>query len=422
MKTLMALDKSNAITELQEIIAIPSITGSEKILATDLANRLKKLGADDVIFQEGSDFRANVIATFEGKSAAELLLFAHIDTVNTGDWEKYWSKKSDNDPRTNPFGGADVDGAIWGRGAGDVKGGIATVLQALAYLKQNSLKLEKSVVVVFVADEESGEVGMGLSNGVKAALPVVQKKALNPALAIYLEPTELNIYIAQMGFQIVDIEITGKTSYFGKPELGIDALKIGHQILAKLWEHDGSIKLQKKHDLIGDSRLLVTAINAGGLIAVPETCTMSLIRKVLPGESMEKSGQDLLSVIQSVDVIDGAEIRVVFSASRDHKFGGTPFECDISSELEKLQTIVNANHSGTSLFEGAPYWSEAPLIAQALAIDCVYWAAGDITNCHTSGEHINKNEYFAAIKSLAEYLGTPWTQEKIFTGGQGGQR
>ena len=242
----------------------------------------------------------------------------------------------------------------------------------------------------------------------KSALPVVQKKALNPALAVYLEPTELNIYIAQMGFQIVDIEITGKTSYFGKPELGIDALKIGHQILAKLWEHDNTIKLEMKHDLIGNSSLLVTAVNAGGLIAVPGVCTISLIRKVLPGESMEKSGQDLLAVIQSVQVVDGAAVKVTFSASRDHKFGGTPFECDVSKELEKLQAIVNSHHSRISMFEGAPYWSEAPLIAHALGIDCVYWAAGDISNCHTPEEHINKNDYFAAIKSLAEYLGTPW--------------
>ncbi len=408
MKTSIVLDEKNAIKELQEIITIPSITGSEKILAAELAKRLEKLGADEVILQEGEDFRANVIATFKGKSSAELLLFAHIDTVNIGDWAQFWSKKSENDPRTNPFGGVEVDEAIWGRGAGDVKGGIATVLQALAHIKQNSLQLEKSVVVVFVADEESGEPGMGLSNGVKSALPVVQKKALNPVLAIYLEPTELNIYIAQMGFQIVDIEITGKTSYFGKPELGIDALKIGHQILAKLWEHDKTLKLEMKHDLIGNSSLLVTAVNAGGLIAVPGTCAISLIRKVLPGESMEKSGQDLLSAIQSVEVVHGADVRVTFSASRDHKFGGTPFECDISNELEKLQGIVNSYHSGISLFEGAPYWSEAPLIAHALDIECVYWAAGDISNCHTPEEHINKDDYFAAIKSLAEYLGTPW--------------
>lgn len=408
MKTSIVLDEKNAIKELQEIITIPSITGSEKILAAELAKRLEKLGADEVILQEGEDFRANVIATFKGKSSAELLLFAHIDTVNIGDWAQFWSKKSENDPRTNPFGGVEVDEAIWGRGAGDVKGGIATVLQALAHIKQNSLQLEKSVVVVFVADEESGEPGMGLSNGVKSALPVVQKKALNPVLAIYLEPTELNIYIAQMGFQIVDIEITGKTSYFGKPELGIDALKIGHQILAKLWEHDETLKLEMKHDLIGNSSLLVTAVNAGGLIAVPGTCAISLIRKVLPGESMEKSGQDLLSAIQSVEVVHGADVRVTFSASRDHKFGGTPFECDISNELEKLQGIVNSYHSGISLFEGAPYWSEAPLIAHALEIECVYWAAGDISNCHTPEEHIKKNDYFAAIRSLAEYLGTPW--------------
>ena len=408
MKTAIVLDEKNAIQELQEIIAIPSITGTEKKLAADLAKRLELLGADDVVLQEGADFRANVIATFKGKSSSELLLFAHIDTVNTGDWEEFWGKSKASDLRINPFGGAEVDGAIWGRGAGDVKGGIATVLQALAVIKKNKLLLEKSVTVVFVSDEESGEVGMGLSNGMKAALPIVKKKSQNPALAIYLEPTELNIYTAQMGFQIVDIKITGKTSYFGKPELGIDALKIGHQVLEKLWQHDLEMKKQDEHGLIGHSSLLVTAMTAGGLIAVPGTCEISLIRKVLPGESMEKSGQDLRSVIQNMDLIEGASIEIEFSASRDHEFGGTPFECDITGELKKLQEIVNSHHSGTSVFEGAPYWSEAPLIARALEIDCVYWAAGDISNCHTPEEHIDRTDYFAAIKSLAEYLSAPW--------------
>lgn len=408
MKTSIVLDEKSAVNELQEIIAIPSITGNEQILAADLAKRLEQLGAEDVVLQEGVDFRANVIATFKGKSSAELLLFAHIDTVNTGDWEEYWGKSKGSDLRINPFGGAEVDGAIWGRGAADVKGGIATVLQALALINKNGMTLEKSVTVVFVSDEESGEVGMGLSNGIKAVLPIVQKNSQNPTLAIYLEPTELNIYTAQMGFQIVDIKITGKTSYFGKPELGIDALKIGHQVLEKLWQHDFEIKKEVEHGLIGHSSLLVTAMSAGGLIAVPGTCEISLIRKVLPGESMEKSGQDLRSVIQNMDLIEGANIEIEFSASRDHEFGGTPFECDITGELKKLQEIVNSNHSGTSVFEGAPYWSEAPLIARALEIDCVYWAAGDISNCHTSEERINKIDYFAAIKSLTEYLGTPW--------------
>lgn len=404
----IVLDEMSAIIELQEIIAISSITGSENVLAIELAKRLEIIGADEVVLQQGVDFRANVIATFKGRSSGELLLFAHIDTVNIDGWEEFWSKNHIDDSRSNPFGGTEVDGAIWGRGASDVKGGIATVLQALAIIKKNDLPLEKSVTVVFVSDEESGEIGMGLSNGIKSALPLIKEKSQHPVLAIYLEPTELNIYTAQMGFQIVDIEITGKSSYFGKPELGIDALQIGHRILTKLWEHDNKIKLEKKHELIGSSSLLVTSVNAGGLIAVPGTCEISLIRKVLPGESMEKSGLDLLEVIKSVDVVEGAEIKITFSAARDHQFGGTPFECDISSELEKMRDIVNSHHSGVSLFQGAPYWSEAPLIAQALQIDCVYWAAGDISNCHTPEEHINKDDYFAAIKSLASYLGTPW--------------
>lgn len=100
------------------------------------------------------------------------------------------------------------------------------------------------------------------------------------------------------------------------------------------------MKKEIEHGLIGHSSLLVTAMSAGGLIAVPGTCEISLIRKVLPGESMEKSGQDLRSVIQNMEIIEGASIEIEFSASRDHEFGGTPFECDITGELKNCKKLL----------------------------------------------------------------------------------
>ena len=68
MKTSVVLDEKSAVNELQEIIAIPSITGSEKILAADLAKRLEQLGAEDVVLQEGvEDKRQNTLLLFQSR-------------------------------------------------------------------------------------------------------------------------------------------------------------------------------------------------------------------------------------------------------------------------------------------------------------------------------------------------------------------
>ena len=149
-----------------------------------------------------------------------------------------------------------------------------------------------------------------------------------PDFAIYVEPTTLDVYSAQMGFFIADIEVTGRTAYFGVPELGADALKAAHAILAALWAHSADLETRGSHPLIGRSFLLVTGIEGGGLIAVPERCRLSLIRKLRPGEDLTAAAAELEAVVRGA--VADPDIRVAFSypAGRDHEIGGTATEID----------------------------------------------------------------------------------------------
>lgn len=407
MITLEELNLENAIENLRNIIAIPSVTGNEQELAVYLYNELKKMNPDAVELQQGDDFRANVLAYFKSKESEDvLLLIAHLDTVSTAGWNEFWLEKDVT--RQDPYSGASVDGYIWGRGASDTKGGIATVISSIDLIQKTAKGMKKSVVVAFVSDEESGEIGMGLSLGIKAALDNLAERNLKFRLAIYLEPTKLDIYVAQMGFQIADIRVMGKTAYFGTPELGIDALKISHSILSKLWALDSSIKNHGKHDLIGASNLLVTSMSTGGLIAVPGVSSLSLIRKLIPGESLDYSAKSLLDAINSIELPKGASVQVEFTASRNHPTGGTAIENPINDDLISFQNTVKQYSSDKGNFGGAPYWSEAPIVFSKLGIPCVYWAAGDISLCHTSEERIEINQYQQAIVSLARFMETPW--------------
>ena len=128
-------------------------------------------------------------------------------------------------------------------------------------LDRAGVKLAGDVVLAFVGDEESGEPGTGVSAGMKA-LDAAHRDAascrgpISPSMSSRRRSTSI---AAQMGFFIADIEVTGRTAYFGVPEHGVDALKATH---AHSWRRCGTIRpisrRRGNHPLVGRSFLLVT--------------------------------------------------------------------------------------------------------------------------------------------------------------------
>ena len=287
-------------------------------------------------------------------------------------WRERWA----GDPREDPFGAAIVDGAVWGRGSADLKAGIAMAVEALRAVLAGRARLAGDVVLAFVGDEESGEPGTGVSAGMKALMRDLDRGALpRPDLAIYVEPTTLDIYPAQMGFFIAEIEVTGRTAYFGVPEQGVDALQATHGILAGLWSHSADLGARGTHPLVGRSFLLVTAIEGGGLIAVPGRCKLSLIRKLRPGEDLDAARDELEAVVRGA--VQNPEIRISFAypAGRDHAVGGTPSEIDPANQAVRLlQETVQRIRPDRGRIKGAPFWSEASFLHGARRSDGLFCA------------------------------------------------
>jgi acetylornithine deacetylase len=271
-----AVDKDRAIRTLQDCVRRDSVTGHEANFADLLVELLPDIGVRDVTRRDFEKGRPNVFGVRRGAGGGpRLLLIGHTDVVQARGWRDRWAGTE----REDPFGAAMIDGEIWGRGAADLKAGIATAIEALRTLQRLGKKLAGDVVLAFIGDEESGEPGTGVSAGMKALMRELDAGALpRPDLAIYVEPTRLDVYAAQIGFFIADVEVTGRTAYFGVPELGADALKATHRVLAALWAHSDELGGRGEHPLVGRSFLLVTGIEGGGLIAVPERCRFSLIR------------------------------------------------------------------------------------------------------------------------------------------------
>jgi acetylornithine deacetylase len=400
-----SLNEDAAIDLLRRFIGTPSVTGSEAAFAQLLANELTSLGADQVSLEEFAPGRPNVRGLLPGQQTSNrpcLLIIGHTDTVHVRGWSEHWAGTE----RENPFSAAIVDGAIWGRGAGDLKTGIATTMAAARLLAAVGIRPPADILFGFVGDEESGEPGTGVSAGIKSLIEEIEAgKVPKPNFAVYVEPTRLNIYAAQMGFVICEISVIGRSAYFGVPELGLDALKAAHAVLSAVWGHSVTLESRLPHSLVGRPFVLATGLESGGYIAVPGKSRIDLILKLLPGESLDDAVQDFEAAVRKASVGDGIAVSFAYPAGRDHRFGGTPAE--VSPDLDAVRLLgqaVRAVRADRGLIEGAPYWSEAPFLIHRLGVPTIYWAPGDISNCHTLEERVLVKDYLDGIVAFAAFI------------------
>jgi len=402
-RLFQALDREDAIELLRKAIHRESITGNEANFVALLEDEMRARGMSAICRSEFAPGRPNISGEKKGAGTGKrLLLIGHTDTVRVDGWCEHWAGSE----REDPFSAAIIDGSVWGRGAGDLKAGICSAIAAASLLERAGITLQGDVAFAFVGDEESGEEGSGVSAGVKAYVEQIQSGEIAiPDFAIYVEPTQLAVFAAQIGFFIADITITGKSAYFGVPELGKDALKAGHAVMSALWQHSDEISARAEHELIGKGFLLTTRVSAGGLIAVPETCKLSLIRKLLPGESLDNAAREMEAVIYGAVNDPDIRVDIQYPAGRDHPLGGSAAEIDISlPEVKLLSRCLDNAMPERGQIKGAPYWSESPFLIHQLGIPTVYCAPGDISNCHTVHEHVEIEEYLAGIVAFAAFM------------------
>ena len=398
-----ALDRVDAIALLRAAIGRESITGNEANFVSLLKAEMQSRGVESVQMADFLPGRPNIWGERKGAGGGKRLQFiGHTDTVHVDGWREHWAGTE----REDPFGAPVIGGQIWGRGSGDLKAGIGTSLAALSLLDRAGIKLKGDLAFAYVGDEESGQSGTGISAGVKDYVARIEAGEIaRPDFVVYTEPTQLAVYSAQIGFFIADITITGKSAYFGVPELGKDALKASHAVMSELWKHSDAVSARAEHPLIGRGFLLITGLTGGGFIAVPEECTLSLIRKLLPGESLDDAAAEMEAVIRAVITDPEIKVEISYPAGRDHRVGGSAAEIDPDQPaVSMLCASVAEAMAGRGEIQGAPFWSETPFFVNRLGIPAVYCAPGNIRNCHTFEEHVEIEEYLAGIVAFASFM------------------
>jgi len=280
---LDAIDRSELTDLLRELVRRPSPNppGAEASVARFLADTCRRLGLRTEV-EEVAPGRPNVYASLGPARARGLLFLVHTDTVPAGEG---WTHPA--------FGGTVADGRVIGRGAADMKAGIAAAVIAMAALKRSAIELARSVALAAVVDEE--ESGLG----VRALLA---RPGFGALAAIVPEPTELQTIIGCRGNCYVEVDITGRPAHAGSPQEGRNAIYGAARVVDAIRQLNGGLA-SRCHPLLGTGSWSVGRIDGGTATAmVPDRCRISIDRRLLPGESGEDARAQIDDAVASLNL------------------------------------------------------------------------------------------------------------------------
>lgn len=274
--------------------------GTEAATVEVLAGACRTLGLP-VGIREVAPGRPNLSTTLASSAAGPGLMFlGHSDVVPAG---PNWTG--------DPFRARhDVDAAgravIIGRGATDMKGGLAAVIAAMAALgtaSRHGAELTGPVQLVVTVDEE--EHGAGVRDFVTEA------NEHRFAGCVVAEPTDLEIVRGCRGASYIEIEIRGRAAHSGRPADGRSAITAGAAIVGLIGD-DQSRLAQTVDDLLGHGTWNVGTIAGGqGISVVAPTCSLGVDRRLMPDESAEAIAARLRTEISDAGIdTDGIDVDV----------------------------------------------------------------------------------------------------------------
>ena len=375
---MIPIDASELLRLAQSLIRIPSVNppGDEAAVATYLAEYLRQAGLT-VEVTEVQRGRPNLLATLEFGEGPTVLLNGHTDVVVPGEG---WL--------ADPFAGNVNDGKLFGRGAADMKGPLAAMIEAMLALKRSGLVHRGRLILTAVMGEEYG--GLGTKDLVR--------RGIRADHAIVGEPSELRPVIAHKGTIRFEIVVEGKAAHGSVPEAGLNAIYKMMDVVAELRSLHTRLSANR-HPLVGSPTLNVGTIAGGlGTCIVPDRCAITIDRRVVPGEPVENVGRELEAILGRLRARD-PELRATLTLQNIAP------AMEISADQPVVHAIRRATAAVTGKDPGAHGWTataDSNLLVNELGIPTVIFGPGSIFGvAHQPNEYVAVAELDAAASIYA---------------------
>ncbi|MEM3921719.1 MAG: M20 family metallopeptidase [Nitrososphaerota archaeon] len=374
----LRVDEGYIVSMASKLISINSENppGREAEIASFLAERLSELGLKARV--DAFNGRANCIGASKDFGGADLLLLTHLDTVPAGE-RRAWS--------TPPFGGVIRDGRLYGRGAADAKGCIASMLGALKALADGGVELGgEGLVFAAVADEEAESQGVRrlLGSGFRSRYAVVG------------EPTSFRVCVAHKGRLVAAVKIAGRCAHSSRPELGVNALYAAAELALGIEELSEKIS-GRRHPLLGSPIASATILRAGEKDnMVPGWAEVILDYRALPDEDLSTIIDEFRRIAEEIDRRRKTRHEILVLR------WVPPSETDPSSRIieaaaEAVRTVLGREPE----IAGFQATCDMSYLVNEARIPSVILGPGSLEQAHSVDEWVSVSELIAAAKIYA---------------------
>jgi len=359
----------DVIRLLRDLVAIDSVNptlvpdaGGEAFIADRVADELRRAGLD-VSVQEAAPGRPNVIGVLEGrKEGKTLMLCGHLDTVGVLGMAA-------------PFDPVQRDGRLYGRGAQDMKGGLAAMIDAAAGIARDGSLAAGRLIVAAVADEEA------LSIGAEALVQQWRADA-----AVVGEPTGLEIAIGHKGFVWLEVVTEGVAAHGSRPAEGRDAIAHVGRVLGELEGLERRLRSRPGHPLMGQGSLHASFVSGGREWSTyPDRCSLRYERRTLPGEDGPGALAEVEAILDHLRAADSG-----FRATARLDFERPPYETPPGHPLPALVEECLGRPARRSAMS---YWTDAGILGPG-GIPCVVFGPGG-AGLHSTEEYVLIEEVLA---------------------------
>ena len=370
---------------LRDLVAIDSVNPSlvsgargEAAAAEFLRDFLRRQGiAADL--QEAAPGRPNVVALVgpappggaaSGKPRAALAVVAHMDTVGRGDMP-------------DPFTPRESQGRLYGRGALDIKSGVAAMCAATLGVLRDAGPLARPLLIAAVVDEECNSIGT------EKLLERYTAEA-----AVVLEPTDLRLCVAHKGYAWFEVTTHGRAAHGSLPQEGRDAIRMMGRVLAVLDALDRKLAQLPPHARLGHASLHASLISGGQeLSSYPAQCRLQIERRTLPGDSDAQIEAELRGLLEGLEARDPE-----FRATARRLAFRPPYEISPDAPIAAAAAEAIQEVTGAVEFSGMSAWTDTALLAEAGIPGVVFGPRG--RGLHGAEEYVE----LESVRACAEVL------------------
>lgn len=397
--------RRDAIVEfLERLISFPSVTGDELEIQKFIADKLRSMGlAVDmwepdhaelkkhpayVPVERGYTNRPNVVGIYKGAGNGKSLLFnGHVDVIPPGLLDA-WGHQ--------PWAG-DIEGnRLYGRGASDMKSGLAAMTMAFDSLMRLNIKLKGDVILEYTVDEEQS------GNGTLACV----MKGYHADAGICCETSSLHVQPACIGRIWFEISVRGKPAGIQRRWEGVNAIEKGYAVMGAVSSFEDIRVNELKHPLYPDNRsalpCMVGVFQSGSFpSAFPDTCLLKGSIATLPGENTDEVKQSFVKHISTFSKTDPwlknnpPEVRFVGYCGDPAEI---PAKHPIVSTVSQKFALVTGRQPQITGRQGA---ADTRYLIKYGNTPTVIFGPGLTEQMHATGEWVDINNLITATKVLS---------------------